>query len=518
MKLKQVLFTVGISALTTLGVIWGYGKFIQKNNSYAGQEKGVVPSNYQRAGLFDGDGSNPPQGAVDFTVPAQASIPAVVHIKTKTNARQVTNNLPQRQKNPFSDFFGDDMFDQLFGNGNRNMTIPEQRASGSGVIISADGYIVTNNHVVADADEVTVTLSNKKTYTAKVIGKDPSYDLAVVKVEAAGLPYLLYGNSDDVKIGQWVLALGYPLDLEATVTAGIVSAKARSIGLNKDQSGKPGTGVESFIQTDAAVNKGNSGGALVNTEGKLIGINSAIFSPTGFYSGYSYAIPVNIVKKAVDDIIKYGNVQRGFLGVNTGNSSDISEEERKKTGLNFVGDGVVITAVSASSAASDAGLKRGDIIKTINGLEINSSSELQEAIGKMKPGDKVNVGYSRGGKDGTAVATLKNKAGNFDIVTASDENDVIGQLGADLSPLDAAKARSYGVAGGVVVKKIKEGALNDQTRMKDSFVILKVNDKDVKTVDDVKKAIGNAKEITVSGFYPGYDGLYDYTITLGEEK
>ena len=303
MKFKQIAFTVFFSAITTLCVVWGYGKYVKNSALYGGQMAGVLPPNYaKQTGLFDGAGL--PPGAIDFTVPAQAATPAVVHIKTKTNAKQISNSLPktQRQQNPFSDLFGDDdMMEQFFGK--RNNVRPEQRASGSGVLISEDGYIVTNNHVVASADEIMVTLSNKKTYTAKVIGTDPAYDLAVIKVEAAGLPYLIYGNSDDVKIGQWVLAIGYPLNLEATVTAGIVSAKARSLGLNRDKAGA--AGVESFIQTDAAVNMGNSGGALVNTDGKIVGINSAIASPTGYYSGYSYAIPVNIVKKVVDDIIKF---------------------------------------------------------------------------------------------------------------------------------------------------------------------------------------------------------------------
>ncbi len=309
MKTKQVLFTIAISALTALGVIAGYGKFVKNNNTYGGQENGVVPSNYRFAGLT---GNQVPTGAVDFTEPSAAALPTVVHIKTKTNAKQISNNLPKSQmpKNPFSDFFGDDMFDQFFGN--RLNIIPEQKASGSGVIISEDGYIVTNNHVVENADELTVTLNNKKTYTAKVVGTDPAYDLAVIKIDATSLPFLIYGNSDDVRIGQWVLAIGYPLNLETTVTAGIVSAKARSLGLNKGT--KNNSAVESFIQTDAAVNMGNSGGALINTSGQLIGINSAIASPTGYYSGYSYAIPVNITKKVVDDLIKYGTVHRAYLG------------------------------------------------------------------------------------------------------------------------------------------------------------------------------------------------------------
>src|ERR1700733_1266182 len=297
MKLKQALFTVAISAVTTVSVIVGYSKFEKYNNTYAGQEQGVIPSNYHLTGLHDGNPS--PTGAVDFTQPAQIAIPTVVHIKTKTNAKQVSNNLPQ-QKNPFGDLFDDDMFNQFF---NRQGVIPEQRASGSGVIISDDGYIVTNNHVVADADELTVTLSNKKTYTAKVVGTDPSYDLAVIKIDAKGLPFLLYGNSDDAKIGQWVLAVGYPLNLETTVTAGFISAKGRTLDINLRQSKTP---VESFIQTDAAVNPGNSGGPLINPEGQLVGINSAIASPTGSYAGYSFTISVNIVKTAVTDLMKFG--------------------------------------------------------------------------------------------------------------------------------------------------------------------------------------------------------------------
>ncbi|MFT3678736.1 MAG: trypsin-like peptidase domain-containing protein [Ferruginibacter sp.] len=511
MKTKQVLFNITISALTALGVIWGYGKFVKSNNTFGGQEAGVIPQNYKLAGFNNNE--NPP-GAVDFTQPAAAALPTVVHIKTKTNAKQVSNNLPrsQRPSNPFSDLFDDDLFNQFFGN-RGNSYIPEQRASGSGVIISEDGYIVTNNHVVENADEVTVTLSNKKTYTAKVVGTDPAYDLAVIKVDSKGLPFLLYGNSDDVKIGQWVLAIGYPLNLETTVTAGIVSAKARSLGLNKGT--KNNSPVESFIQTDAAVNQGNSGGALINTGGQLIGINSAIASPTGFYSGYSYAIPVNIVKKVVDDLIKYGNVQRGFLGVSTANTNDIPEEQKTKLGLSYTGEGLVITDVAANSAAQEAGLKKGDIIKTVNGSEVSMASELQELVTKYKPGDKINIVYSRNGKESSATATLKNKLGNFDIVKT--DNTASSKLGAEFINLDAKKAREYGVAGGVIVKKINDGVLKDQTRMRDGFVIVKINEAEVKSLDDVNKVAGSAKTITITGFYPGYDALYDYPVSLDGE-
>lgn len=511
MKWKQIFFTVAISAVTALAVIWGYGTYVKNSNTYAGQQQGVMPANYKYAGLLDG--GTPPGSAIDFTAPAQAATPAVVHIKTKTNAKQVSNSLPKKQPaNPFSDLFDDDMFNQLFGGRGRGV-IPEQRASGSGVIISDDGYIVTNNHVVDNADEITVTLSNKKIYKAKVVGTDPSYDLAVIKVETAGLPFLLYGNSDDVKIGQWVLAIGYPLNLETTVTAGIISAKARSLGLNKDRSGDPASGVESFIQTDAAVNMGNSGGALISTDGKLVGVNSAIASPTGYYSGYSYAIPVNIVKKVVDDLIKFGTVQRGFLGVRFVNASDLTEDDKKRQGIPLVAEGIYVTDVPTDGGAYDAGIRKGDILTKVNGAEISNGAEMQGLISRQKPGDKIPISYIRNGKENTALVTLKNKAGNYDIVKA---DAVLETLGAEFTSLDAKKAREYGVSGGVIVKKINEGVINNQTRMKDGFIILKVNDKEVKSVDEMKAAIGVNKSITISGFYPGYDGVYEYPLSLDD--
>ena len=509
MKGKQLLSTIAISAVTAFVVMWGYGKINRANNSFGGQLNGAVPSNYRFAGLTE---SPAPAGAVDFTQPAATALPAVVHIKTKTNAKQVSNNLPKAQmpRNPFSDFFNDDMFQQFFGNG--NTYIPEQRASGSGVIISDDGYIVTNNHVVENADELTVTLNNKKTFTAKVIGTDPAYDLAVIKIDAKDLPFLLYGNSDDVKIGQWVLAIGYPLNLETTVTAGIVSAKARSLGLNKGT--KNNSPVESFIQTDAAVNQGNSGGALINTNGMLIGINSAIASPTGYYSGYSYAIPVNIVKKVVDDLIKYGNVQRAYLGVSTNNSNDITETDKAKFKLSYSGDGLVIVDVAAGSAAADAGLKKGDIIESVNGTAITLPSELQEIVTRFKPGDKISLSILRNTKQLNINATLKNKTGTFDIV--KDDNSVLAKLGANFVNLDAKKSKEYGVQGGVIVKKINEGVLTDQTRMRDGFIIVRINDTDIHNTDELSKAISSNKTFTISGFYPGSDGLFDYPISLEE--
>lgn len=513
MKTKNIFLTVLISALTTMAVIFAYNKY-QHNSNNPNFQSFNVPSNYKYAGLYDSNG-NPGAGPEDFTQAAEAAIPAVVHIKTKTNPRQVNNNLPN-QKNPFSDLFGDDgdLFNQFFGNGgtNRQRMMPSM-ASGSGVIISDDGYIVTNNHVVAGADEVTVTLSDRKTYTAKVIGADPAYDLAVVKVNATKLPFLVYGNSSDVKIGQWVLALGYPLNLEATVTAGIISAKSRALGLNRDRTGGRSMAVESFLQTDAAVNMGNSGGALINTTGQLIGINSAIASPTGYYNGYSYAIPVNIVKKVINDLIKFGSVQRGFLGAMFIDAGLLSSQDKQKQKIPEKADGIYITDLTTTGAALEAGIKKGDIIRKINATTINSGSELQEQLSNFKPGDKINVTVEREGAVKTFVVTLKNSAGNYDIVKTDIALD---KLGADLVNLDAKKAKEYGLNGGVVVKKINEGVINDQTRMRDGFIITKANGKDVTSIDQLRSLIGSSEQLTITGYYPGYSEPFEYPLDLND--
>lgn len=511
MKPKHILATILISALTTLGVMVGYNKINQEKNLNF-QSQFSVPDNYKYAGFFNQDGS-PGTTPADFTQAATAAIPTVVHITTKTNPRQTSNNLPN-QKNPFSDMFGDDLFEQLFGNGRQQRTIPKQ-ASGSGIIISDDGYIVTNNHVVAGADEVTVTLSNKKNYTAKVIGADPSYDLAVVKITGKNLPFMLYGNSDDTKIGQWVLAIGYPLTLETTVTAGIISAKGRTLGLNRDKTGSRALAVESFIQTDAAVNMGNSGGALINTNGQLIGVNSAIASPTGFYSGYSYAIPVNIVRKVVNDLIKYGSVQRGFLGAQYTDATGLTDEQKKQLQLPVTADGIYITNLSSNGAAKAAGIKEGDIIRKIDNVNIFTGSDMQEQLSRYKPGDKVNVTYERNGTLTTVPVTLKNSSGTFDIVKAET---IVDKLGAEFITLDSKLAKSYGLPGGVVVKKINDGAINDQTRMRDGFIIIKVNGKPVKSVDELKAAVGTTKDVKVEGIYPGYEEIFEYPLDLADVR
>lgn len=510
MKTKNILLTVLISAITTMVVIFGYDKY-QHNRNNPNFQASSIPSNYKYAGFYDNDG-NPTPGPIDFTQAAAAAIPTVVHIKTTINPRTVSNNLPS-QKNPFSDLFGDnDLFNQFFGNGGQQRIYP-QRGSGSGVIISDDGYIITNNHVVAGADEVTVTLSDRKTYSAKVIGADPAYDLAVVKIDAHNLPFMLYGNSGDVKIGQWVLAIGYPLNLDATVTAGIISAKSRTLGLNRDRKGGTSMAVESFLQTDAAVNPGNSGGALINTNGQLIGINSAIASETGYYSGYSYAIPVDIVKKVVNDLVKYGSVQRGFLGAMFIDAGPLSDQEKQKQNIPLSVDGIYITDLTKDGAALEAGIQKGDVIKKINNVPVNAGSELQEQLSNFRPGDKVEVTVSRDGVEKTFRVTLKNSAGTYSIVKPAG---MIDKLGAELQTLDLKKAKDYGLDGGVVVKKINEGAINDQTRMRDGFIITKANGKSVKTLDDLKNIIGNDSQVTIEGVYPGYSEPFQYPLVLDD--
>ena len=501
MKLKNIFLVVLVSAATSLFSVWGYNQWQQKQSTGI-QEPGKLPVNY--AGFFEGDKT---AGTIDFTAASASATPAVVHIKTKIKAKQVTNDLP-RGRNPFSDLFGDG-FDDFF-NQPRTQTIPEQRASGSGVLISDDGYIVTNNHVVDGADEINITLNNKRSYKATLIATDPSSDIAVLKIDGKGFPYLVYGNSDDVKLGQWALAVGYPLNLDVTVTAGIISAKSRSIGINNRQSKTP---VESFLQTDAAVNPGNSGGALINTDGQLIGINSAIASPTGSYAGYSYAIPVNIVKKIVNDLMKFGTVQRAYLGIQY-NPGEATEEEKKEFGIKD-GDGVFVTDAPVGGAANAAGIKKGDIVTKVNGVNVTTGPEMVEQVTRYKPGDKVSLTYLRNGKEATANLTLKNKAGNTDLVKSST---ILDKIGGQLENLDKKTATNYDVLGGVVVKKVGSGSLS-KTKMQDGFVITSVNGNTIKNMDELKAVLERSKGSTIKleGIYPGYEGSYGYPLTLDDE-
>ncbi len=439
---------------------------------------------------------------VDFEKAATAAVPSVVHIKTIIKSREAAGNEPGQ--NPLGDG-GNDFFKKFFGdNGAQPQQQPDQRASGSGVIVSADGYIVTNNHVVDGATEIAVTLNDRKNYPAKVIGTDPNTDLAIIKIEGHDLPVMPLGNSDNARLGQWVLAIGYPLNLDVTVTEGIISAKSRNIGINR-QGAAP---VESFIQTDAAVNPGSSGGALINTNGELIGINAAIASPTGSYAGYAYSIPSNLVKKVIEDIMKFGSVQRGYLGISMA-PPQMDEAKKKELGINDDINGVWIVDVDPKGAAAEAGLKKGDAIIKINDATVSNGSQLAEQIARQKPGDKIKITYLRAGNENSADVILKNNLGTF----TSQKTASIESLGAEFSAVSEEDAAKMGLEGGVQVTNIQEGIISSQTRMRPGFVITKIGDQNIKSMEDLKSALANQPEnFQIQGVYPGSKEVYYYGI------
>lgn len=446
----------------------------------------------------------------DFSTAAEAVTPMVVHIRT-TMTRTVRQ---QQVPDIFREFFGDE-----FGGGQRQPRRQQGQASGSGVIISKDGYIVTNNHVVQDADEVEVIMTDKRSFKAKVIGTDPLTDLAVIKVEANNLPAITLGDSDALKLGEWVLAVGYPLDLESTVTAGIVSAKGRRIGI-LDQNisktdAKPDSPVEAFIQTDAAINPGNSGGALVNLRGELVGINSAIASATGYYSGYGFAVPVSLVKKVSADLLKYGNVQRGYIGILPIElNSTVAKEKGAK-----IGRGIYVESVVEKGAAEAAGLKKGDVIVKMEGQPLDSDAQMREIIGRRRPGDVVNVTVNRDGTERDFKVELRNRNGGRDVIKKSDitaANTSLSTLGASFEELSAQEAKQLGVTGGVRVKKITDGKLAE-TDIEEGFIIVKANGKNVKTTKDLQAIMSTVKEgegLMLIGMYPNSSRMYYYAVPV----
>jgi serine protease Do len=505
MKFKQIILIIAISSASALGSVAVYNKVTGSSTTTVGSAKDGLPANY--AGFFDGKTGTPAEG-LDFTRAANAAVPSVVHIKTKIPAKKVSNNLPRTRG-------FDDFFDQFFGEGFGPNIIPEQRASGSGVIISEDGYIITNNHVISDqggsvASEINVTLANRKIYKARVIGRDPSSDIAVLKIDEKKLPFLVYGNSDNIQLAQWVLAIGYPLTLDATVTAGIVSATGRSIGINSRQTRRGDTPVESFIQTDAAVNQGNSGGALVNTNGELIGINSAILAPSGTYAGYSFAIPVNIVKKIVNDIIQFGDVQRGYLGVSYYPTDDMPEEQIKNLGIPTNTEGVYVSSVAGEGGAAAAGIKKGDVITKVNNVPVRSGLQMSAQIAGFRPGDKVPVTFIRNGKEQTVQVNLKKKT---DVVTAN----VATRLKADLATLSKDRAARFGIDGGVVVNKMFDESPLARARIQNGFIIIRVGGQRISTLEDFNEVSLNISgTVQVEGIYPGNDMPYTYPVNFDQ--
>jgi Do/DeqQ family serine protease len=455
----------------------------------------VLETNYRDAGRLLAD------APVDFTVAAETVMPAVVHIKaTQTYSTQSPG--PNAQ-NPYRDFFGDDFFERFFGNPyqDRRSGPRAKVGTGSGVIVSEDGYIVTNNHVIEQADDIEVTLNDNRNYKASVIGTDPSTDLALIKVDDSGLDHLPFTNSDEVKVGEWVLAVGNPFNLTSTVTAGIVSAKARNINILRDR-----YAVESFIQTDAAINPGNSGGALVDLEGRLIGINTAIASPTGSYSGYGFAVPVNIVSKVVKDLIDYGVVQRGYLGVTIRSLDGNLAKERDLD----ITEGVLVDSVGTESAAEKAGIKIEDVIISVDGNDVKTASELQELIARKRPGDQVSVDVLRDEKKKSFDVTLRNREGDTKAVKKESET-LSAKLGADFQTIDEKTARRLGIEGGVRVINLKAGKLRKQTGMREGFIITKIDGQPVNDAVELEEQLtSKTGGILLEGVYEDIPGDYYY--------
>lgn len=473
-KFSTIAISALVSGLTASGVLY----YTQNNSNSVFSSQIPRPLHYASYSV--------PENAINFTNAAERSVNAVVHVTTET---QVNNFHNSNFYDPFHDFF--------FGPQRQQKSQP-QVGSGSGVIISEDGYIVTNNHVVDEADEIHITLNDKRKYSAKVIGKDPTTDLALLKIDETSLPYLSYGNSDDIRLGEWVLAVGNPFNLTSTVTAGIVSAKGRNIQLLNEE-----YAVESFIQTDAAVNPGNSGGALVNTNGELIGINSAIASTTGSYAGYAFAIPVNLARKVVDDLLEFGEVQRAFIGVSIRDIDQRLAEEKK---IN-VQKGVYVNGLTQGGGAEKAGLKEGDIIFKLNEIPVNTMSELQEQVARHRPGDKIDVHVRRGDQTLTFATVLNNKMGNTQPLIKSN-SELIESLGAEFTLPSAEEFRRLGIRNGVKVKELNGGKLRN-AGIKEGFIITHIDRKAIKSVEDINNALDSKKGgVLIEGYYP--NGIRTY--------
>lgn len=440
----------------------------------------------------------------NFVYAAQKTAPCVVHVKSKVPVG--SGSFGYRIPDPFREFFDDEFWKRFFEVPPDDQKENFAQAAGSGVIISQDGYIVTNNHVIDQAREIEIVLHDQRSYAAQVVGADPSTDLALLQIKEDNLPTVPFGNSDEALVGEWVLAVGNPFyNLSSTVTAGIISAKARNINILQDNAA-----IESFIQTDAAVNRGNSGGALVNTEGELIGINTAIASPTGVYAGYAFAIPSNIVKKVVEDLMEYGIVQRAYLGVFVRNLDGQLIEDLK---LDKAG-GVLVDSLTSNGAAAKAGIKKGDIILAIDDQRIKNASDLQAKIGTHKPGDAVRVKIFRGGDDKTLTARLRNVSGGVEEVKKRSGGK-IELLGAEFRELTKEEKARFEISNGIQVTRLYAGKLKAQTDMSEGFIITKIDDKKINTVEDLTTLLeGKEGGVLIEGIYPNRPGEYYYALGL----
>ncbi len=498
MSIRKIGFTALVAFISAFAAVATFNYF-----GFNKQQVSILeqPAPTRLAGYAPSTMAQP----IDLRYAAATSTPSVVHIKSTFKAEKASL---RGQQDPFQDFFGNDFF--KYFHGPSPYQSQPQVATGSGVIVSKDGYIVTNNHVVENADEVEVMMNNNKSYKAKIIGRDTDTDLALVKIEASDLPSINFANSDSVLIGEWVMAVGNPFNLESTVTAGIVSAKGRNINILGGEAQKQNsTAIESFIQTDAAVNPGNSGGALVNVSGELVGINTAIASPTGSYAGYSFAVPSNIVKKVIFDLQKFGVTQRGFLGVTIRTMDD---KTAKEVGFDKP-YGVYVDGVNKGSAAEEAGLKNKDVITKINGFSVNSSPELQEQVAKYRPSDRLNVEYIRDGKTATAVVQLKNKYNT--IAQIDNTKDILGVLGIKVENLSTNELRNLGLEGGVKVTDLQNGKLAEFTDIRKGFIITQIDDETVSNVDDLVNILKNKNgKVLVEGIYPNKPMSYLYAFRM----
>ncbi len=494
-KASLLLLTMLISVALAIA---GY-RYIDNKENEPDSSAGNLSLNFSDSPVRPGS----PAANLDFVKASATVTPAVVHIKT------LYTRASSGAGNPFFELFG------------MPQNSAPARGSGSGVIITPDGYIVTNNHVIENASAIAVTLPDKRSYEAKLIGRDPSTDLALVKVEATNLPVVPIGNSDNVQVGEWVLAVGYPLSLNSTVTAGIISAKGRSIGIlnrpSQDSYADPSetaanTAIESFIQTDAAINPGNSGGALVNTAGQLIGINAAIASQTGSYAGYGFAIPANLMQKVVGDFRKYGEVRRGYLGVSFP-APAVEDQILRERGIDPASvRGVYILGVEPGSGAAAAGLKEGDIIQSIDGARVTSSAELSERVARHHPGDKVQLSYLRNGRTANAGVVLKGE----EAATAVASTGLEARLGASFAPVPDNVKQRYRLKSGLYITELQKGGFFDSAGIPRGTIITNVNGKPVDSLADLNNALNASRSgsVRIDGITPDGTGFV-FSFPLG---
>lgn len=507
---KQISTTMGkfwknvstYTAVVLVSVGATFATYTYLNNRGIGSSSDIYSSSFN--GQLDNknmhQASLTADGYPDFTKAAENSIHAVVHIKSTVKQQGNRSGGTPRMVDPFEYFFG-------FGDRGTPAQPRESVGYGSGVIISKDGYIITNNHVIDKASDIEVTMNDNSKYPAKLIGTDPTTDIALLKIEGKDLPLIPFGNSDELKVGEWVVAIGNPFNLTSTVTAGIVSAKGRSnIGAG---------GIQSFIQTDAAINRGNSGGALVNTAGLLVGINTAIYSQTGDFAGYGFAVPISIAQKVVADIKEYGAVQRAVLGVVITDVANAKEALPDKTKNITTKDGAYISEFAERSPAKEAGVEEGDVITAINGVRVRNVGELQDQVNRYRPGDKVKVTLQRGNSEKLIDVTLKNSEGNTSIVKKTDG---LASVGAAFKELSNENKRKFGVSYGVEVAGVDNDGKFKKAGIEKGFIIMKINNQPISTSDDAESIIeavsaSQDKGLFISGFYPNGRTKY-YAIDL----